>query len=160
VDRNANNKVIATVTKDTPDQVLFQSTLTNGTVLTVHLRGGKPFPGNPPALWRIYGDKGEIEVTGPKMSLNVVTDGVVIRLHDQLTDELEEVEWEKDQWDDLPIPARNIGRLYEAYRKGETEGVVEFEEAVGRHNMLDDMYKAWDNGAQGRIADFTQSQIH
>jgi predicted dehydrogenase len=108
-------------------------------------------------LWRIYGEKGEIEVTGPALGLSVVTDGVVIRLYDQLTGELEEVGWERDEWEDLPVPARNIGRLYEAYRNGKTVGVVGFEEAVGRHDMLDDMYKAWDRGDQGRALEFAKA---
>lgn len=77
----------------------------------------------------------------------------MIRVHDQETGKLEEVTWEKDEWDELPPPARNIGRLYEAYRKG-GDGLVEFEEAVKRHNMLDDMYKSWDEGTQGRVAKF------
>jgi predicted dehydrogenase len=83
----------------------------------------------------------------------VATEGVVIRVHNQESGELEEVSWEKDEWDELPVPARNIGRLYEAYRKG-GDGVVEFEEAVRRHNMLDDMYKSWDKDTQGRLAKF------
>lgn len=155
MDRNDNNRVVDTVTKNTPDQVLFQSTLENGAVIHVHVRGGKPFPGEPPNIWRIYGEKGEIDVTGPSLFFNVVTDGVKIRLHDQESGSLEDVHWEKDEWDDLPVPARNIGRLYEAHRKG-GDGVVEFEEAVKRHNMLDDMYKAWDDDNQGRLAAFAK----
>ena len=77
----------------------------------------------------------------------------MIKVHDQGSGEVEEVEWEKDEFEELPVPARNIARVYEAFRLG-GEGLVGFEEAVGRHEMLGDMYRAWDEGKQGREAGF------
>lgn len=161
IDRKTDT-VVDTVTKDTPDQVLVQGTLTSGAVLSAHYRGGKPFASPPQALWRIYGEKGEIEVTAPSPLYNVVTPALVkILLHDQAQGEVEEIKIEKDAFDaefgDLPGPAQNIGRLYEAYRKGENT-VVWFEEAVARHDMLADMYTAWDGGEQGRTASFVQKK--
>lgn len=57
-----------------------------------------------------------------------------------------------DEWDALPRHARNVARLYEAFWKGESEGIVTFEAAVRRHEMIDGIYEAWDKGEQGRLA--------
>jgi predicted dehydrogenase len=150
IDRKTNT-VVDTVTKDTPDQVLIQGTLTSGAVLSFHIRGGKPFPSAPQFQWRIYGEKGEIEVTATGALLNVGYDNEKILLHDQISGEVETVEVEKDEWDELPRAARNIGRLYEAFRKGESDGgVADFEGVVKRHALIEDLYEHWDKGDQGR----------
>jgi predicted dehydrogenase len=134
--------------------VLVQGFLDTGAVLSVHVRGGKAFPSKPQFLWRIYGEKGEIEVTASGMLLNVGYDDAQILLHDQSTGAIETVEVDKDEVDELPLMARNIARVYEAFRKGEVKGVVDFEEAVKRHALLDEMYQHWDSGDQGRSVGF------
>jgi predicted dehydrogenase len=149
IDRKTN-AVVETVIKNTPDQFLIQGTLQSGALLSFHLRGGKPFPTGPQFLWRIYGEKGEIEVTAPMAYLNVGSDDTKVLLHDQLTGQVETIEVEKDEWDELPQPAKNIARLYEAIRKGESEGVADFESTVQRHALIEEMYKHWDSGDQGR----------
>lgn len=154
IDRKTNT-VIDTVTTDTPDQVLIQGTLSSGAVFSAHFRGGKPFPSPPQFLWRIYGDKGEIEVSGPSGFLNTVAPGdMKILVHNQASGEVEEVKPEKDEFDvefgDIQNHALNIGRVYEAYRKGGE--FVSFEEAVARHDLLADLYASWDSGEQGRAA--------
>jgi predicted dehydrogenase len=149
VDRNTNT-LVETVIKDTPDQFLLQGTLESGALLSYHLRGGKPLPAGPQFLWRIYGEKGEIEVTASGALLNVGYGDEQILLHDQLTGKVEAVEVEKDQWEELPPQAKNIARLYEAFQKGEVEGVTDFEDIVKRHALIEDMYQHWDSGDQGR----------
>lgn len=49
---------------------------------------------------------------------------------------------ERDEWDDLPFMARNIARLYEAYRKG--EWWPDWEWAVKRHEFLHEMWENFD----------------
>jgi predicted dehydrogenase len=149
VDRKTNT-LVDTVIKDTPDQFLLQGTLQSGALLSYHLRGGKAFPAGPHFLWRIYGEKGEIEVTATGPLLNVGYGDEQILLHDQLTGKVETIEVEKDEWDELPSQAKNIARLYEAIQKGELEGVPHFEDSVKRHALIEDIYKHWDAGDQGR----------
>jgi predicted dehydrogenase len=149
VDRKTNT-VVDTVIKDTPDQFLIQGTLSSGALLSYHLRGGKAFPGGPQFLWRIYGEKGEIEVTASGPLLNVGYGDEKILLHNQLTGKLETIEVEKDEWDELPTQAKNIARLYEAFYKGEVDGLLDFENTVKRHALIEDIYKHWDAGDQGR----------
>lgn len=148
----ATNTVVDTVIKDSPDQVLLQGTLQSGTILSVHIRGGRAFASKPKFLWRIYGEEGEIEVTASSLGLNVGYGDEQILLDDLVTGKLETVVVEKDEWDELPRPAMNVARLYEAFRKGEADGVPTFEEAVKRHELIDGMYKHWDSGEQGRLA--------
>jgi predicted dehydrogenase len=118
----------------------------------VHIRGGRAFARAPKFLWRIYGEKGEIEVTASGGGLNVGYDDEQILVDDFGTGEVEKVGVEGDEWDELPRQARNVARLYEALRKGEKDGIVSFEEAVGRHEVIDGMYEAWEKGEQGRFA--------
>jgi predicted dehydrogenase len=149
IDRKTNT-VVETVVKNTPDQFLIQGTVTSGAVLSFHLRGGKGFLAGPQLLWRIYGEKGEIEVTASGPYLNVGYEDAKVLLHDQLTGQVETIAIEKDEWDELPQQAKNIARLYEAFRKGASEGVADFESTVQRHALIEEMYKHWDSGDQGR----------
>ncbi|QDS69968.1 hypothetical protein FKW77_002865 [Venturia effusa] len=151
VDRSSNT-IMETVVKNSPDQVLLQGTLTTGPILSVHVRGGRGFASKPKFLWRIYGEKGEIEVTASGTGLNVGYDDEQILLDDFEKGTLETVSVDTDEWDELPRQARNVARLYEAFRKGKGDGIATFDEAVERHKMLDGMYEAWDKGDQGRLA--------
>lgn len=86
-------------------------------------------------------------MSGPMGGLNVVdpTD-VKILLHDQLSGEVAEIPAESDDFEtefaDLPNLAKNIGRVYEAYRKNEE--VASFVDAVARHELIAEMYATWD----------------
>ena len=57
---------------------------------------------------------------------------------------------ERDQWDELPVPAQSITRMYEAFRK-EGERVPDFEWAVKRHEMIEEMWRGYDERVKGRI---------
>lgn len=57
----------------------------------------------------------------------------------------EEVVVENDVWGgekELPLYARNIARLYEAFAdgKGKEDGVLGFEDAVERHGLIAEVY--------------------
>lgn len=148
-DWNTRNYV-ETIKKDTPDEIMLQARLATGPVVSMHLRGGRPPPLEPNCLWRIFGSKGEIDVESDSLMLNVKTEGVKLRLHDQETGEVEEITVDKDGLEDLPQPAQNIGRVYEAFAKGDPKGVlVSFEDAFRRHVIIEKMLEHWDNGDQG-----------
>lgn len=106
-------------------------------------------PLGPRFLWRIYGDKGEIDVSASGMLLNSGYDDSKVSLHDHETGKVEEIPVEKDEWDELPLYARNIGRLYEAFRLGDKTKLPTVEEAYQRHVLIDKMLKHWDDGDQG-----------
>jgi len=86
-------------------------------------------------------------LSGPSGGLNVVDPAdIKILLHDQLSGEVLEIAAESDDFEsefgDLPNHAKNIGRVYEAYRKGEE--IASFEDALERHELLAEMYASWD----------------
>jgi predicted dehydrogenase len=150
--------VLRRVPKDTPDQILLQAQLDSGVVLSFHVRGGLPMAGaeTPAFVWRIYGEIGEIEVTGSSMLLNVgYAPGQKILLHDHRSQKTEEINIPVDNnIDSLPVPARNIGRVYEKYAeiRGKksaepTENaLVSFDEALKRHELIAEMLRRWDEG--------------
>jgi predicted dehydrogenase len=139
-----NNKVITKDAPNTvPDQIMVHGTLTpSGAPITIHYRGGKPFPGTPGIEWRIQGDKGEIHLTSASWSLNVGPPDTKIELFDAEAGEVEVIVPERDRWDELPVPAQNIARMYEAFRKG--EWFPNFEWAVRRHAMIEEMWRRYD----------------
>jgi predicted dehydrogenase len=129
---------------------MLQARLQTGPVVSLHLRGGRPAPFEPKFLWRIFGSKGEIEVSGEAPMLNTRTQGIKLRLHDQESDKVDEVEVDKDGFEELPQYAQNIGRVYEAFATGDKDKVlVDFEAALKRHELIDGMLKHWDSGEQG-----------
>lgn len=110
----------------------------SGVVVSITLRGGKPFKGTPGLVWTIYGEKGEIRVTSSGPFLQIGYPDLAVSIHDFAKDEVTEVEIPEDL-EALPLPARNIARVYEL----QAEGVVNcsFEDAVERHAFLDKVDK-------------------
>ena len=159
---------VRTAKKDTPDQIVLSAILKTGVVLNLYMRGGPPMPSavgseatagdhtkspTAPFTWRIYGEKGEIEYTSANATFNIANEQGVLRVHDQASGKIEVVQPDKnDFFDGLPVPARNIGRLYEEFSRGgfgTDPRVVTFQEAIGRHRLIDEMVRRWDEGKQG-----------
>lgn len=135
----------AIIPRTSHDQFLLHGTLSSGAVLSYHLRGGPAFANTSGHIWRIYGTKGEIQVTGPDSYLQITDDNVKIELFDAKTGEVEDVKVGADGFSsaEMPLYARNIARLYEAFAdgKGLSDGVLDWEEAVKRHYFVNEVYK-------------------
>jgi predicted dehydrogenase len=144
IDPAQGNKVIVKQARNTvPDQIMLQGIIGSpGVPISIHHRGGAPFPGTPIAEWRIQGDNGEIRITASSGSLNVGRPDTKIELFDKTTGEIEILVPEKGQWDNLPFAAHNIAKLYEAFRKN--EWYPDFSWAVKRHEMIEEMWQRYD----------------
>lgn len=129
--------------QDDPAQIVVQAKTERGSVVTFFLRRGKPQPGKHIMEWRIFGQDGELRVTSPTPFLNVGHPDTKIELHDHKTGKIETVDCGEDELAHLPLAARNIGRMYEAFWKGE-EGVRDFDLAVKRHRMIEEMWRRYD----------------
>ena len=133
-----DGKVTETVTSDVPDHISLHGTLTSGAILSVQFRRGQPFKDSPGLVWYIHGEKGEIRITASGPAIQVGRDPK-IEVHDFAKDEIESVSWESD--DDLPLMARNVARMYEAFASGDERQYPDFEDAVVRHQMMEDLYR-------------------
>ncbi|KAK3062040.1 hypothetical protein LTS18_004950 [Coniosporium uncinatum] len=155
----ATGEVVDTVIKDTHDTIFIHGRLLNGVLLSYNLRGNKPFPGaeGPGLLWRVNGEKGEIQVTASGVMLNVGGyDDITIKVFDFASEKVETIPWE-DEFKKLPAPARNIGRQYESIYSGGDLGIVDWKQAVERHAHIEEMYarQAGDKEGQGEKAQYT-----
>lgn len=130
--------------KNADDTFALIGTLSNSIPLTVNMRGGKAFKGTPGLDWRIYGSLGEIRITAPGPLLQIGYENEKIEVHDVKTDTVEELMVE-DEWAHLPQAARNVARVYEAIEGGDWELLCGFEDAIERHELIDEMYRQ--NGA-------------
>jgi predicted dehydrogenase len=134
-----------TIPRNVPDQIVLHGTYASGAVLSYHLRGGPAFANSDSAglLWRIYGEKGEIQVTGSNSFLQITDGDKKIELFDHASGKVEEVDAAKDDFSETPLFGRNIARLYEAFAdgKGTAEGVLDWEEALKRHQFVDEVYE-------------------
>jgi predicted dehydrogenase len=144
------NEIVEVFKKTTPDQIMLQATLETGAVLSYHTRADAASPSDPALIWRIFGTKGEIELTTTSRAyLNVGPVDTKITLHERRTGKVEEVKLGDDKFAELPSVARNIARIYEAYKDGTTEAVDDFDAALKRHALIDEMLRRWDSGEQG-----------
>ncbi|KAF2436757.1 NAD(P)-binding protein [Tothia fuscella] len=136
--------------KETPDQIFVQGTLAqSGTPLSIHVRGGKPFKGNPGVRWEIIGEKGAFHLTSSPL-----TGDVKLELYDHGTDEVEIVECKyPEAVSDIAPTARNTGLVYEGFVKGvgRDGAMVDFEEAVLRHRFIDEV---WRSSEEGRVRSY------
>lgn len=141
---------------------MLQGTLTSGAVASVHMRGGMPFKDSPALLWRIYSDLGEIRLTAPMPFLWIADKDVTIELHDWQTDKVERIdvkpaegdrafdELEKEKPAYSKYEAQNVARLYEAFSKGQKEKYADFEGALIRHKMIDEMDRSSEQSRVGK----------
>lgn len=126
-----------------PDQIVFHGKTSNGSLLSFYMRGGQPFPSTPAIDWRIHGETGEIRIISPTPFLPIGHPETKIEVHDHKTGELEVVKPKKHELERLPLPARNIGRLYELFARGEEQG-HDFEHAAGKHRLIAELYRRYD----------------
>ncbi|OGM47517.1 oxidoreductase [Aspergillus bombycis] len=137
-------KIVETSARNTvPDQVLVYGTVEpSNAAVTIKFHAGKEFPGQPRLDWRIQGEKGWLRLASPHVSLNVGGPGIKLEIARNETKEVEELLPETDEWDELPVFAQNIARLYEAYRKN--EWYPTFDWALKRHEAIDGIWKEFD----------------
>ncbi|ENH63876.1 Galactose/lactose metabolism regulatory protein GAL80 [Fusarium oxysporum f. sp. cubense race 1] len=149
------NEITHTTTSNVPDLILAtgrlseSSTSQKDAAVLVRFRRGQPFPGSPHLSITITGEKGEIRVqvfTGTTLhGASAYEKPVVIEVHDFGKDVVEQVEWKWEEWQqDIPLLARGVAAVYEAFAEGEEDGLVSFEEALKRHEQLEGLLGQWD----------------
>lgn len=142
---DSTGKVISENHPKTADDTIFlNGILASGIPLSVSLRGGSQFKGQPGLDWRIYGSTGEIRITAQGPFLQIGYPDMMVEVHDYVKDELKNVVFEEGSgsagsYADLPIPGRNVGRVYEALKEGRIS--CTFEDAVERHEFIEELYK-------------------
>ncbi|KAJ5465938.1 hypothetical protein N7530_009725 [Penicillium desertorum] len=142
-----NDNVIVKGARNTvPDQILIHGTVKpSNAVVTLNLHGGKGCPGVPRVDWQIEGEKGWLRLTSPVFFINIGSPELKLEIFNAEDCKVQEVALGADEWDELPLPARNIARLYEAYRKD--EWYPDFEWALKRHELVNEMWRRFDEGA-------------
>ncbi|CCT65410.1 related to transcription co-repressor GAL80 [Fusarium fujikuroi] len=149
------NEITHTTTSNVPDLILATGRLSESSIaqkdaaVLVRFRRGQPFPGSPHLSIAIAGEKGEIRVqvfTGTTLhGASAYEKPVVIEVHDFERDVVEQVEWKWEEWQqDIPLLARGVAAVYEAFAGREKDGLVSFEEALKRHQQLEGLLGRWD----------------
>lgn len=130
---DANTKVVLEKSRpsDTPNQIVFTAILASGAILSYkHHNSATVSPGSkaladhhiaskrkkfPNLDWRIFGSKGEIRISsfGPR-GLNVGSNDIEVEICKADEGVVSKLDTGVD-WEHLPLPARNIARLYEAF---------------------------------------------
>jgi hypothetical protein len=143
-DPAADGKIISKGVRNTvPNQIMIHGTVApSNAIVDFQWRGGQQFPGTPVVDWRVIGEKGELRLTAPSWNLNVSLPDTKLEVFDTTTGAVESINLDKDQWDSLPVRAHTIARMYEAYRL--KEWYPDFDWAVKRHEMIDEMWKRFD----------------
>ena len=136
---NLEGDSIGTYTKDTEDTMFLIGTLSTGVRISFSHRGGSPFKGAPGLDWHIYGQTGEIHVTADGPYLPVGEKNMKIQVQNFEKGTVEEVLIPKDELDDLGIVTSNVGRAYNALKRGELN--CSFEDAVERHEFIAELYR-------------------
>ncbi|GJD02192.1 oxidoreductase family protein [Colletotrichum higginsianum] len=150
------------VRTDVPDLIALHGAIrgrntVDGATLAVRFRNGPPFKGRPAFVWRIVGEKGEVEIespSGPYLHSDSYDEPIVIRAHEHGSDEVADISWGWETWqEELPVRARNVGEVYERFARwvelgrGEVEGGGRWptlQDAVLRMRELDTLFQHFD----------------
>ncbi|KAJ7739569.1 hypothetical protein B0H16DRAFT_1324855 [Mycena metata] len=150
----ATKQIVKTVPTDVPDLVVATGTIPDspfiqkgGAPILVRFRSGQPFKDEPAVVWTITGDKGEIRLTSPSAAYLQMGSNeggpIVIEVYDFETESISKVDWVWVDWqEELPVYARNVGGLYEAFADGD-KSCPTFEDALRRHEQIDGMWDDW-----------------
>ncbi len=135
--------VIETVISDVPDHLLLQGKLQahSDAPFSIAFRRGQPFKDSPGLTWSVHGEHGEIRLTSIAASLQANDADSQIELHDFATDTVELIQVER-RLVNLPVPARNVVALYEAFANNETDKYPDFQHAMKRHRMIAEMFRS------------------
>lgn len=144
-------KPIETITSNVPDLISVHGSIQpspmvdQGALLSVRLQRGVPLKDWPALVWEVMGETGAIRVVshgGTAITAGVEHDLISFQIHDFKSGQVEDVEF---PWDasvaELPLFARNMASLYEAYALGLKDRYASFEDAVFRHQEIDGMLK-------------------
>lgn len=164
--KDSAKRIIRTVETNTPDQIFIQGKLLSNALLTFHMEGGEPFPGEPGLRWHIVGDEGELMITNNIMMMDVLHTGAKILLleycqraasdkgdflndipHGQQTMIPVEIEPLQDAMTELGGVAQNVGRLYEAFADERIEDYADWTVGLRRHELMEEMFQRWDGKA-------------
>ncbi|KAF2837686.1 NAD-binding Rossmann fold oxidoreductase family protein [Patellaria atrata CBS 101060] len=136
-----SGQVVGTTQRTAHDQVLIQGHTKAGTLLSYHLHGGAGFDGKEGLNWTIYGEKGEIKVSGPNSYLHIGDESLSIAVHDHGSGRVEDIVIDTDVFDTLPLFSRNVARIYEAFADKRQGEYREWDHAVLRHKMVEELYE-------------------
>ncbi|KAH8680641.1 hypothetical protein BX600DRAFT_444842 [Xylariales sp. PMI_506] len=150
-------RVVRTIKRETHDQVLLQGRFEeDGVLLAYHLHVGKAIAPGEGLRWRILGDHGEIAIAASGTNLHGANTHGSFKVYDNRTDEVVDVTPLADEWDALPPPAQNTARVYEAFADGKTDGFPDWDLAVRRHKLIDEIYQREKDGKQDQKAVYTE----
>jgi hypothetical protein len=157
--------VLETVTSDVPDLIYVTGTLTTahtartpgGATLHVRFRRGPASASfradgkeeeEPALVWRVTGERGKLSLvssSGAVLQAHA-SGGIALSIHGSEVGAVRTVEWESwpESLTDLPLMARNVGALYEAYADGGVTPYPDFEHAVRRHEQLENYWAQFD----------------
>ena len=83
-----------------------------------------------------------------------------ILVYDFTSDSVEVVEWSVDEAaKNLPGPAQNVARLYEAFADGRTQDYADWGEALKRHKLLDELYKSSEESRMGNYMEWVGAEV-
>ena len=143
-------KVLQSDVEKTADDLAFLHGKTAGGVTYSYaIRGGEAFTPSEAFCWEIMGDKGSIRVTGSTIMVNLGAEDYKIRVKDYASGQIREVELDESLDSTLPLPAQNVGRLYQRFADG--EATPTFSDAVNRQRFLDAVFQASATGTTTRV---------
>ncbi|KAH8916536.1 NAD(P)-binding protein [Atractiella rhizophila] len=121
-----------TAPKTVPDHVFVQGILKTGVLASFTYSGADIAPGAPALIWRIQGEKGEIEFTSPNTAMVAMVSNATVRI----IRDRKAVDVVVDGGSVGLSPfATHVGAEYEDYASG-GENVASFEVALARHKLL------------------------
>lgn len=152
VDSNKDMEALRTIVKDVPDHIVLagqfaaNSTSLPGASFSGQIRTDARFGDEPMFTWRIMGETGQLKITLPNWpGIPEFDDSTKMEHLDNASGKITEVAWRRGSEDSeaegmlahLSGPARTIGRVYEAFAKGQHVGLADWDSALRLFEQVD-----------------------
>jgi predicted dehydrogenase len=136
-----------TVNATSPDQIVVHGVLKNGTIASIHLRGGSSRATN--LLWEINGTSGDLRISGSNPYFFTITQKLEGATGNQALSELIVSDASQEGLKFPPEPASNVARVYANFASDIQNGTklcATFDDAFIHHQLIDAVQKSALNG--------------
>lgn len=140
----ANNVVEHNIPKHAADQAFITGRLGSSVPYSLIFRGGDPFDPEDGLRWTIVAEKGELQLSGDTVMLNIGSDKLKLRWKDCNTGNIEDVSIVA-RCHNLTHPARNVGMALDSFAEQDGKGAT-FNDAMKMHHFVEAVYQSAHRG--------------
>ena len=135
-----NHVVERNIPKHAAAQAFITGRLVSSIPYSLIFRGGDPMDQKDGLRWTIIAEKGELQLSGDTVMLNIGSDDLKLRWKEYATGKIKDIPITARK-EDLSHPARNVGMALDSFAERDGRGAT-FDDAMEMHHFVEAVYQS------------------